>query len=76
MAKVKQVLNAVSVEEAKQKRICHRNRKKHSIAGGERCLTVRDPASGARRNYCIECGNAILDVAADDLEALRAGLNS
>lgn len=76
MAKVKQVLNAVSVEEAKQKRICHRNRKKHSIAGGERCLVVRDSASGGKRNYCVECANAILDVAADDLEELRTDLNS
>jgi hypothetical protein len=75
MAKVKQVLNAVSVEEAKMKRICHRNRKKHSIAGGERCLVIRDPASGGKRNYCVECGSAILDVAADDLQALRSELD-
>ncbi len=75
MAKVKQVLNAVSVEEAKKKRICHRNRKKHSIASGERCVVIRDPASGGKRNYCVECGNAILDAAADDLQSLRTELN-
>jgi hypothetical protein len=75
VAKIKQVLNLVAVEEAKRKRICHRNRKKHVISGGERCLVVRDPASGGKRNYCVECGNEILDVAADDLHALRTGLN-
>lgn len=75
MAKVKQVLNAVSVEEAKKKRVCHRNRKKHSIAGGERCLVIRDPTSGGKRNYCVECGNEILDVAAGDLQVLITELN-
>jgi len=76
MAKIRQVLNTISVEEAKKKRICHRNRSKHSIAGGERCLVVRDPASGGKKNYCVECGNAIIDIAADDLARLRTQLNS
>lgn len=75
MAKIKQVLKSVAVEEAKKKRICHRNRKKHAISGGERCLVVRDPSSGGKRNYCVECGNQVLDVAADDLHALRTDLN-
>jgi hypothetical protein len=75
MAKVKQVLNHVSVEEAQRKRICHRNRKSHPIAAGERCLTVRDPSTGGKRNYCSDCGNEILDVAADDLADLRTTLN-
>lgn len=76
MAKTRQVLSFLSVEQAKRRRICHHARKKHSIASGELCLVVRDPASGGKKNYCQECGNAILDVAADDVESLRHELNS
>lgn len=76
MGKVRQVLNGVSVEEAKRQRICHHNRKKHSVSKGEACLVIRDPSTGGSKNYCIECGNEILDVASTDLDALRADLNS
>ncbi len=76
MAKVRQVMNGVSVEVAKRQRICYHNRKKHSVAKGESCLVIRDPATGGSKNYCTECGNEILDVATDDLETLKADLNS
>jgi hypothetical protein len=74
MAKVKQVLKDVSVEVAKRKRKCH-HKKTHSVAQGESCIVVKDPSTGGKRNYCIECGNAILDIAADDLNELRSELN-
>lgn len=75
MAKVKQVLISVSVEVAKAKRKCFR-RKTHSITKGEACLVVKDPAWSSKRNYCLECGNDILEVAEVDLEKLKADLNS
>lgn len=75
MAKVRQLLNAASVEVAKRQRICHRNRRSHSIAGGDRCLVVRDQANASKKSYCVECGNEILEKAADDLNELQSSLN-
>ncbi len=75
MAKVKQVLKPVSVRVAGRKRKCYHS-KKHSIAKGESCLVVKDPAYNSDRGYCVECGNAILEVAEADLEKLKADLNS
>lgn len=74
MPQIKRVLNACSIETAQRRRVCHRNRNKHSIERGTVCLVIKDPVSGGARNYCPECALAILDVAADDLEALRDGL--
>lgn len=71
MAKVREILGHVSVETAKGKRICHRNRRAHSIAKGEPCLVIREPASGGSKNYCVACAAAILARAAEDLAALR-----
>lgn len=74
MAKVREVLGHVSVETAKGKRICHRNRQSHSIAKGEACLVIREPASGGSKNYCGACAAAILDRAIRDLSALRRAI--
>ena len=74
MAKTRQVLKAVSVEQASRKRKCHHSGGKHRIAGGDRCLVVKEP-DGGRKNYCVDCGNAILEVAEDDLDTLRECLN-
>lgn len=71
MAKVRRVLGACSIETAKRRRVCHRNRKKHSIPMGTCCLVIKDPVSGGSKNYCPDCAMAILDTAADDLEQLR-----
>jgi hypothetical protein len=75
MARVKQVLKAVSVTEAGRKRRCYHS-KKHSITKGESCLVVKDPAYGGDHGYCVDCGNAILDLAQTDLDGLKADLNS
>jgi hypothetical protein len=75
MAKVKQVMKPVSVKVAGRKRKCYHS-KKHSIAKGESLLTVKDPAYGNYRGYCLKCGNDILDRAQADLDNLKADLNS
>ena len=72
MAKVKQVLNAVSVEEAKQKRSAIAIGRSTPLLVGNGVLRYAILPAARDGTYCIECGNAILDVAADDLEALRA----
>jgi hypothetical protein len=74
MAQVRQVLKAVSVESAKAKRKCHHSRGKHGVAKGEKCLAIVEPA-GSRKNYCVKCGNEILDVATKDIDAMRTTLN-
>jgi hypothetical protein len=74
MAKVRQLLNTATIEVAKRRRICHRNRRKHSVAPGEPCLVLKDPSSGNSKNYCVECATAILDRAQTDLNALCADL--
>ncbi len=75
MPKIRQILGHVSIEHAQRKRICHRNRKKHSVPKGTACLVIRDPASGSSKNYCQSCALAILDIAADDLQDLREQLS-
>jgi hypothetical protein len=75
MAKVRQLFNAVSVEVAQRRRICHHNRRKHSIAAGDRCLVVKDPATGGGKNYCHGCAIDILDRAQADLDELRHQLS-
>ncbi len=76
MAKVRQLFNAVTVETAKRRRICHRNRRKHEVRAGEKCLVVKDAASSTSKNYCVECGQVILDRAQTDLNDIRAELLS
>jgi hypothetical protein len=36
---------------------------------------IKDLVSGGSKNYCRDCALAILDRAADDLQALRDGLS-
>jgi len=74
MAKVRDVLGHVSVETAKGKRICHRNRRSHSILKGEVCLVIREPASGGTKNYCVPCAAAIVERAAAQLLGLQHAL--
>ena len=74
MAKIRQVLKDMSIETAKRKRICHRNRRKHEIKLGEKCLVIRNPATQSSKNYCVECGQQIIERATEDLEALAGEL--
>lgn len=74
MAKVREILGHVSVETAKGKRICHRNRRSHSIAKGELFLLIREAASGGSKNYCRVCAAAILERAVADLQRVQGEL--
>jgi hypothetical protein len=74
MPQIRHILGAVSVETASRKRICYRDRRNHSVAKGDTCLVIRDAAGGGSKNYCVTCGLAILDQAADDLHRLREEL--
>jgi hypothetical protein len=74
MPQVRRVLGACTVEIAQRCRICHRDRRSHSIPKGTPCLVIKDPGGGAK-NYCPQCALAILDQAADDLGTLRAQLS-
>ena len=75
MAQIRRVLGACIVETAQRRRTCGRDRKGHSIEKGTQCLVIRDPVSGGSKNYCPQCALAILDKAADDLQALRDQLS-
>ena len=71
MPQTRRVLGMCAVEEAQRRRVCHRDRKHHSIPRGSICLVIKDVVSGGSKNYCSQCALAILDQAADDLHALR-----
>lgn len=75
MAKVRQLLNAASVETAKRKRICYRKRGNHEIGAGENCLVVKEPNTNGSKNYCRDHASEILDRAQDDLSKLREQLS-
>ena len=59
MANVRDVLVHVEVEVALKVRICHHNRKEHSITRGNACLAIYE-ADGGRKNYCGPCAQDIL----------------
>ncbi len=71
MARIRRVLGSVKIDVAKRKRICHHNRKDHSIEKGSPCLVINEPSGEGHKNYCVTCGLEILDQAADDLATLR-----
>ena len=75
MPQIRDILASVSIEVASRKRICHRNRKEHSILGSERCLVVKDPSTGGKKNYCRACATEILRRATHRLEALERDLS-
>lgn len=74
MAKTRDILTHVSLEIAVRKRICHHNRNQHEVAKDERCLVVKDAATGAKKNYCRQCALDILQAASTRIALLRAEL--
>jgi hypothetical protein len=72
---IRRVLGACSIETAQRRRVCHRDRKHHSIEKDTMCLVIKDPVTGGSKNYCPQCALAILDQAADDLQGLRDQLS-
>ena len=75
MAAVRDVFTHVVVELASRKRICHHNRKQHSILAGNKCLAVYE-AGGGRKNYCLPCGMNILAKGREKLLALEQAIQS
>lgn len=73
MAQVRDVLGHVVVEDARGRRICHRNSKGHSIERGESCLVISDE-NGRAKNYCVVCAKDILKKASEKLTGLATGL--
>lgn len=59
MAAVRDILTHVEVQVASGKRICHHNRRQHSVASGNKCLAIHDH-DGGRKNYCLACAIEIL----------------
>lgn len=74
MSKVRDVLIHVSIGTAERKRICHHNRKEHSILKGTSCLEIKDPATGGVKNYCPECAAEILAKAKLRVTELEQGI--
>lgn len=70
MAAVRDIITHVEVEVALGKRICHRNRKQHSVAAGQKCLAVHEH-DGGRKNYCLPCALEILTKAKAKLLTLE-----
>lgn len=70
---IRSILGACSIEIARHRRTCHRDRKNHTIPKGSSCLVIKSATAGSK-NYCPQCALAILDKAADDLASLREGL--
>ncbi|HWZ42879.1 MAG TPA: hypothetical protein VNW97_05355 [Candidatus Saccharimonadales bacterium] len=75
MAVVRDVITHVVVELASGKRICHHNRKRHSVIAGNKCLAVYEHAGG-RKNYCRPCAMDILAKAREKLLALEQQVQS
>jgi hypothetical protein len=73
MAKVRDILIHVDVEVAARQRICHHNRKDHTIQKGIACLAVHD-SDGGRKNYCGPCAQEILNKAKAKLSGIERQL--
>jgi hypothetical protein len=74
MPQIRRILGTCTVEAAQRRRVCHRDRKHHTIERDTTCLVIKDPVTGGTKNYCPRCALAILDQAADDLQTLRHDL--
>jgi hypothetical protein len=75
MPQIRRVILACTVETAQRRRFCGRDKKGHPIEKGTQCLVIKDPVSGHPKNYRPQCALAILDKAADDVQALRSQLS-
>lgn len=75
MAVIKSLLIRLEVETAAKKRICHRNRKTHSVIAGETCLVTIDDMGG-KKNYCKICYAEMLNKAQNDLDGIKTRLGT
>lgn len=70
MAKVRSVLIPATIEVAKAKRKCGRN-KKHAILKGDKCLVLKDASTGYAKNYCEDCAMQIIEHGEEALASLK-----
>lgn len=75
MAKVRSVLIPATIEVAKAKRKCGRN-KKHAILKGDMCLVLKDASTGYAKNYCEQCAQQIIEHGEASLAVLKSELDS
>ncbi len=73
MRAARDILKHVSIEAAKAKRRCHRD-KKHTIAKGQLCVVVRESNFLGSKNYCIVCSQSILNAAGNKVQSLTTEL--
>jgi len=67
------ILKHVTIEAAKGRRKCHRD-KNHSIAKGELCVVIHESNFGGSKNYCVVCSQDILNAAGNKLSSLNSEL--
>jgi len=75
MAAVRDIITHVEIETAAAKRICHHDRRKHSIPPGQKCLAVYEHGGG-RKNYCVTCALAILAKATAKMSTLERDIRA
>lgn len=73
MAKVRDILIDVKIEQPQRQRKCRRN-STHTIAKGEWCLVVRTNATNDDYSYSREAAKPMLDAAWLKLKSLYEGL--
>ncbi len=73
MAKPRDILVHVSIDQAVRKRKCHHS-KKHGVSAGAKCLLVRERNNLGSKNYCADCAREILGAAGQKLAGLSQEL--
>ncbi len=73
MAKIRDILIHVSVEQAKRQRRCAR-KKKRTIPKGEACLVVKTGSMNSPKSYCQENAQPMLDAAWHKLHEIYQSL--
>lgn len=73
MAKVRDILIDVRIEQAQRQRKCRRNTS-HTIAKGEWCLVVRTNATNDDYSYSRDTAKPMLDAAWAKLKTIYEGL--
>lgn len=73
MAKVRDILIDVKIEQAQRQRKCRRNGS-HVIVKGEWCLVVRTNATNDDYSYSRDAAKPMLDAAWTKLKAIYEGL--
>ncbi len=70
---VRRLLLKIKVERAKRRRRCYRSRH-HEIAAGDLCMVVAVDLD--RKNYCVACAAAMLELARREISELGGELGA